>query len=63
MRDQLAILDSATDILEMDLPGWRLHPFQAKDKGRHAIWVSGTWQLAFKFENGDAYVVDYQDYH
>jgi toxin HigB-1 len=47
----------------MDLPGWRLHPFQAKDKGRHAIWVSGTWRLAFKFENGDAYVVDYQDYH
>ena len=63
LRDQLAAFDSATDIADMDLPGWRLQPLKGKDKGRHAIWVSGNWRMTFEFENGDAYVVDYEDYH
>jgi proteic killer suppression protein len=63
LRDQLAALDSATDIADMDVPGWRLHPLKGRDKGRHAIWVSGNWRMTFEFENGDAYVVDYEDYH
>ena len=63
LRDQLAALDSTTDIADMDLPGWRLHPLKGKDKGRHAIWVSGNWRMTFEFKNGDAYVVDYEDYH
>ena len=63
LRDQLAALDSATDIADMDLPGWRLHPLKGQDKGRHAIWVSGNWRMTFEFENGDADVVDYEDYH
>ena len=54
LRDQLAALDSATEITDMDLPGWRLHPLKGKDKGRHAIWVSGNWRMTFEFENGDA---------
>ena len=63
LRDQLAGLDSATDIADMDLPGWRLHTLKEKDKVRHAIRVSGNWRKTFEFENGDAYVVDYEHYH
>ncbi len=25
--------------------------------------ISGNWRIAFKFEDGDAYVVNYEDYH
>ncbi|MEY3604637.1 MAG: RelE-like toxin of type toxin-antitoxin system HigB, partial [Pseudomonadota bacterium] len=25
--------------------------------------VNGNWRLTFTFENGDAVLVDYQDYH
>jgi toxin HigB-1 len=25
--------------------------------------VNGNWRLTFAFENGDAILVDYQDYH
>ena len=28
-----------------------------------AQWVSGNLRMTFEFENGDAYVVDYEDYH
>lgn len=28
-----------------------------------AVRVNGNWRLTFRFIDGDAYVVDYQDYH
>jgi toxin HigB-1 len=28
-----------------------------------AITVNGNWRITFRFENGDALLVDYQDYH
>jgi proteic killer suppression protein len=63
LSDQLAALDSAMDIADMDLAGWSLHPLKGKYKGRYAIWVSGNWRMTFEFENGNAYIVDYEDYH
>jgi len=31
--------------------------------GFHAVTVTGNWRIIFHFENGDAYLVDYLDYH
>jgi len=28
-----------------------------------SVSVNGNWRLTFAFENGDAGLVDYQDYH
>ncbi|MCA1788975.1 MAG: type II toxin-antitoxin system RelE/ParE family toxin [Thioalkalivibrio sp.] len=28
-----------------------------------SVSVSGNWRLAFTFDNGDAILIDYQDYH
>ncbi|MFN8954858.1 MAG: type II toxin-antitoxin system RelE/ParE family toxin [Burkholderiales bacterium] len=57
----------------MNLPGWRLHPLSGGLAGRWAVmvsgnwrWavmVSGNWRLTFRIEDGDAILVDYQDYH
>ena len=63
LGDQLAALDSAVRVSDMDLPGWRLHPLKGQGKGRYSVEVSGNWRLTFKFENGDARAVDYEDYH
>jgi proteic killer suppression protein len=32
-------------------------------KGLYAVRVSGNWRIFFKFIDGDAYVVDYDDYY
>jgi proteic killer suppression protein len=32
-------------------------------EGHWAVTVSGNWRLTFRFEDGDAILVDYQDYH
>jgi proteic killer suppression protein len=60
---QLFALDSATHPLEMNAPGWKLHPLRGELEGQWAIWVSGNWRLTFGFDGTDAILVDYQDYH
>ena len=63
LRLQLAALDTAQSIEDMDIPGFRLHPLKGKLKGRWSISVSGNWRLTFEFKEGSAYLVDYEDYH
>ena len=48
---------------DMAVPNWRLHALQGKLAGHWAATVNGNWRLTFRFENGDAHLVDYQDYH
>lgn len=63
LRLQLAALDTAKSIEDMDIPGFRLHPLKGKKKGHWAIDVSGNWRLTFLFEESNAYDVNYEDYH
>jgi proteic killer suppression protein len=63
LRMQLAALDTAQTVQDMDIPGFKLHPLKGKLKGRWAISVSGNWRLTFEFKDGDAYLLDYEDYH
>jgi len=32
-------------------------------RGFWSVKVSGNWRIIFRFENGDAFDVDYVDYH
>ena len=56
-------LDAAGDIQDMAAPGYGLHQLKGKLAGHWAVKVSGNWRLTFRFEKGDAHVVNYQDYH
>ena len=63
LRMQLAALDSATTIDDMDIPGNRLHPLKGDRKGFWSISVSGNWRITFQFSEGNVYIIDYEDYH
>lgn len=63
LRMQLAALESAQAIDDMDIPGFRLHPLKGELAGRWAITVNGNWRVTFEFRDGNAYVLDYEDYH
>ncbi|WP_419418535.1 type II toxin-antitoxin system RelE/ParE family toxin [Legionella sp. D16C41] len=63
LRLQLAALDTATVIDDMDLPGYNLHKLKGQRKDCWSIEVNGNWRITFEFENGDAYIVNYEDYH
>lgn len=59
----LAALDTAQSTEDMNVPGFRLHPLKGTDRGRWSVWVNGNWRLTFQFEEGHAYLLDYEDYH
>lgn len=63
LRMQLAALDSAIEVSDLDIPGYKLHPLKGNRKGIWAISVSGNWRLTFEFRDGHAYLLDYEDYH
>jgi proteic killer suppression protein len=63
LRLQLAALDSAQSLEDMDIPGYVLHALKGELKGRWAISVNGNWRLTFEFKDGNVYVLDYEDYH
>ena len=60
---QLAALDTAFAIDDMDIPGYKLHQLRGRTKNRWAIWVNGNWRLTFQFSDGDVHILDYEDYH
>ena len=63
LRMQLAALDTAQIIEDMDIPGFRLHPLKGELQGRWSITVNANWRITFEFKDGNAYVLDYEDYH
>jgi proteic killer suppression protein len=63
LRMQLAALDTAQTIEDMNIAGFRLHPLKGESKGRWSVWVSGDWRLTFEFRDGHVFVLDYEDYH
>ena len=63
LRLQLAALDTAISIEDMDVPGYQLHALKGNRKGIWSISVSGNWRITFELTNGNVYIVDYEDYH
>lgn len=59
----LDALDRAAVIDELDIPGYKLHPLTGNRKGTWSMKVSGNWRITFRFDNGDAYDVNLEDYH
>lgn len=58
--DRLSIV---TVVAEMNLPGFDFHPLRGFDPTRYSVHVNGPWCITFEFENGDAYRIDYEQYH
>ncbi len=59
----LDLLNAANEVKDMNYPGSNLHKLTGDKKGQYAVKVSGNWRVFFEFFDGDAYVVDYDDYH
>jgi len=63
LRMQLAALDTAQSIEDMDIPGYRLHQLTGDRKDIWTITVNANWRLTFEFEAGNVYILNYEDYH
>lgn len=63
LRDILTRLDAAGSVVDMDLPGFRLHSLKGELKGFWAVTVRANWRVIFRMVEGDVLDVDYVDYH
>jgi toxin HigB-1 len=63
LRILLTTLHLASTPLDMNRPGWDWHPLKSDLKGHWSVSVNGNWRLTFTFEDKNAILVDYQDYH
>jgi proteic killer suppression protein len=59
----LSRLDAAVTIDDMNVPGFGLHRLSGDLKGLWSVTVSRNWRIVFRFEEGDAFDVDFIDYH
>ncbi len=56
-------LDAASTVEDMLYPGSFLHLLEPKNEGRWSVRVSKSWRVVFRFHEGNAYEVDYINYH
>lgn len=60
---QLTALDTAIELADMNIPGYRLHSLKGLDAERWSIAVDKNWRLTFEFLDRNVYLLDYEDYH
>lgn len=63
LRLILAQLHQARTLRDMDIPTLRLHELKGDRQGTWSVTVQANWRITFRFVEGDAEVVDYEDYH
>ncbi len=51
---QLVALDTASEIDDMNIPGFKLHSLKGADIDRWSVWVNDNWRVAFEFHDGHA---------
>ncbi len=57
----LTVLNSMSELNDLNSPAYRLHPLTGDLKGLWAVTVQANWRITFKFENENVYIVDYKD--
>ena len=61
---KLEAVHVATQVTDLRVPpGNRLHALRGDRAGQHAISVNDQWRICFRFEAGDAFDVEFCDYH
>ncbi len=63
LRLQLAMLDAACTSDDMDKPGWGFHGLKGSRVKINSIVVNKNWRMTFKFVDGHAHLVNYEDDH
>ncbi len=59
----LSTLHAAQESEGMNVPTFRLHSLKGELKGVFSVTVRANWRIIFRFEDGDAFDVDFVDYH
>jgi toxin HigB-1 len=62
-RVRLALLDTATSLRDLNLPGLRLEALKGNRLGQYSIRINDQYRICFEWRDGDAHNVEIVDYH
>ena len=62
-RVKLALLDAATSLTDLSLPGLRLQKLKGDRAGQYSIRINHQFRICFIWSKGDADDVEITDYH
>lgn len=63
-RRKLEMLNAATVLADLLVPpGNRLERLKGKRSDEHSIRVNDRWRICFRWNDGNAYDVEIEDYH
>lgn len=60
---RLESIDEAPDIQQLNLSSFRLPQLKGDRSGIWSVSVTGNWRITFRFEDGNAYILNFEDYH
>lgn len=64
IKQRLQVLDEATKVDEFEkFPTFKFHQLKGNKKHLYAITVRANWRITFTFEDGDAEILNLEDYH
>lgn len=63
IREILSLLDAVDVVEQMNLPGYRLHKLSGEYKEYYSVRVNANYRIIFRFTEGNAFDVNYIDYH
>ncbi len=63
LRLILAVIHKAKAIEDANFVGANLHNLKGNRQEFWSVTVRANWRITFIFEDGNAYILDYEDYH
>jgi proteic killer suppression protein len=62
-EEVLAILDAATSLKDLSIPGFRLEKLKGHREGQFSIRINQQYRVCFEWQEGNAYRAEIVDYH
>ena len=59
----LLVIHRAKVIDDINFVGSNLHELRGERKGTYSVTVRANWRITFEFKDGNAYILNYEDYH
>ncbi|AFJ45960.1 type II toxin-antitoxin system RelE/ParE family toxin [Shimwellia blattae] len=63
ISNRLAVIHRARTVEEINLPSFKLHRLKGEREAVYAVTVRANYRITFEFINGNAYILNYEDYH
>ena len=60
---RLDALEAATELSQLNVPGFDFHPLRGFKPTRYSLHVNGPWCITFEWSAGDVLRVDLEQYH